>query len=279
MPGRHLGRAPACGEAVRAEKRLPGGRAGARPARLRRFIRADPLSQRFRGSSVREQSGRQARARRRGIDPSGKRQEGRARGRTRMHLSQVRRGATTAVVARDGASAAIVNGVASTYDLAREAADAGRGLQRGDRGARPRRDGRSRRPRRRGRAVAALDPSRPGAPAPDRHRAHPSRLCRDARCDAHQGRRRSRGRPDRLDEDVPHGARGRQAGASCPARSPNGSTRATATPSPRPGRRSPCPPSPRMAARSPRSPAATSSPRTARRPASAGRSPTSSRTM
>lgn len=46
-----------------------------------------------------------------------------------MHLSQIRHGADTAVVARFGASAAIVQGATSTYDLAREAADRGLSLQ------------------------------------------------------------------------------------------------------------------------------------------------------
>ena len=154
-----------------------------------------------------------------------------------MHLSQITDAdGARRVVFRDDTTARVVTGATTTYDLAREAiaarttlADAVR-----SRGLGAEVD-----------LAAALAEGRVHAPInhPDPAHLHltgtglthlGSAATRDA---MHAGHRA--GKADRFDEDVPHGPRGRQAGARArSACSRNGSTRATARSPWRPARRS-----------------------------------------
>ena len=117
------------------------------------------------------------------------------------------------VVARTNGATRVVNGAKSVYSLALDAARSGSGLaaliERKGFGKTVDLDAAYRQ----GRLHLADQPSRPGASAPHRHRPHASRLGIDPRRHAQEASRRRRGKPDRFHEDVPHGARGRQAQA------------------------------------------------------------------
>ena len=122
------------------------------------------------------------------------------------------------VVVREADAARSVKGAKSVYALALEAARAGRSLADvvAERGLGETVDLEA--AYREGRVMAPIRPPRSGASASYRHRAHPSRLGRDARCDAQDSQRR--GEAHRLDEDVPHGAGGRQAAGPDPGVQP-----------------------------------------------------------